>query len=233
METQDAVKQAQFSILAKRAAFAYMLWNSVGVFGAHNFYLGRKRNATLQLITLILVAAALGAGVALFIVEGVEVPMDIVNDPNMASEMVTEILDDQGLLAGIALGAILVGGLLMLLLVIWLILDGFATQGRVSRFNRRLLDRLVDHPEQRQLALFNSRVKNVGLAYILLLLLGFLGGHCFYLRRRGAGMLHIVFILAPPINLAWLFVELFLVHKWVARHNATLMEETFGADLLA
>ncbi|GIP62660.1 MULTISPECIES: TM2 domain-containing protein [Virgibacillus] len=84
----------------------------------------------------------------------------------------------------------------------------------------------------------NRKGKNMLLAYVLLIFLGSLGIHRFYLNRKGSAIAQLllsvigwitVFIIIGFIPLAivyiWLFVDLFLIPGMVNRENEIIEKE--------
>src|SRR5690606_10755064 len=90
--------------------------------------------------------------------------------------------------------------------------------------------------DTRALMAFESDKKSAGLAFVLWLLLGGVGGHRFYLGRTGSAVAQLLlfligwltvwvvvgFLLLIPLGI-WLLVDLFLISGMVQQHNDALM----------
>jgi TM2 domain-containing membrane protein YozV len=90
---------------------------------------------------------------------------------------------------------------------------------------------------------FESRKKSAGVAYLLLIFLGGLGAHRFYLGRTGSAIGQLVlfilgwatavivvgFFLLAALGI-WLIVDLFLVPGIAERHNGELMKSLAAAS---
>jgi TM2 domain-containing membrane protein YozV len=82
---------------------------------------------------------------------------------------------------------------------------------------------------------FEAEKKSAGLAFVLCWLLGIWGAHRFYLNRPHAIVMLIITIISIPlcffligfVGLAttwiWMFVDLFLVSRWVKEHNTLVL----------
>jgi TM2 domain-containing membrane protein YozV len=90
--------------------------------------------------------------------------------------------------------------------------------------------------DPQRMMMYETQKKSVGLAYVLLIFLGWFGAHRFYLGRTGSGIALIVltglsfvgsFILIGLLGYfvvaAWLFVDLFLTAGMVSEYNTRLL----------
>jgi len=97
-----------------------------------------------------------------------------------------------------------------------------------------MVDRKIDGPssDARAVMMFQSRSRSVGVAYLLLLLLGGLGVHRFYLGSREIGILMLVCTILglalrfPLVITAIIFIyDLFTIPSRVRQYNDELMAE--------
>lgn len=90
--------------------------------------------------------------------------------------------------------------------------------------------------DPQRMMMYEAQKKSVGLAYVLLIFLGWFGAHRFYLGRQGSAVALLVltilsfigsFILIGIVGYfvvaAWLFVDLFLTAGMVTEHNTKLL----------
>jgi TM2 domain-containing membrane protein YozV len=90
--------------------------------------------------------------------------------------------------------------------------------------------------DPQRMMMYETQKKSVGLAYVLLIFLGWFGAHRFYLGHQGSAIAIIVltvlsffgsFILIGFFGYfvvaAWLFVDLFLTAGMVAEYNNKLL----------
>lgn len=90
--------------------------------------------------------------------------------------------------------------------------------------------------DPQRMMLYETQKKSMGVAYLLLIFLGWFGVHRFYLGRQGSGIALIVltilsffgsFILIGIFGYfvvaAWLFVDLFLTAGMVSEYNNKLL----------
>lgn len=98
---------------------------------------------------------------------------------------------------------------------------------------------MTEKPEQsapgdvQKLMAFEASKKSAGVAYLLWLFLGGIGGHRFYLGHAGVGIGMIVALIASlflagiPI-LVWWIIEFFLVPSNVSKANHALISQLEG-----
>lgn len=90
--------------------------------------------------------------------------------------------------------------------------------------------------DPQRMMMYETQKKSVGLAYVLLLFLGWFGAHRFYLGRQGSAIALVIltvlsflgsFILIGFVGYfvvaAWLFVDLFLTAGMVSEYNSKLL----------
>ena len=95
--------------------------------------------------------------------------------------------------------------------------------------------------DARKLMLFEANKKSVGVAYLLWLFLGGLGGHRFYAQRTGSAiailLLTIFGILLASIGVGllllviagiWVLVDAFLIPGWIRNYNNLLATQLGG-----
>jgi len=80
--------------------------------------------------------------------------------------------------------------------------------------------------DARELLLLEQEVKNQGknmvVAYVLWYFLGIVGGHRFYLGKKGSAIAQLILtltLIGAVITAIWWLVDAFLVHTWVKDHN--------------
>ena len=87
-----------------------------------------------------------------------------------------------------------------------------------------------------QMMLIEQRVTNdgpsAGVAWLLLIFLGLLGAHRFYLGRAGSGVLMILANLTVIGGFIWLFIDLFLLNGMV-RHRREEVRDRLTTRMLA
>ncbi|TJY39894.1 TM2 domain-containing protein [Cohnella pontilimi] len=83
--------------------------------------------------------------------------------------------------------------------------------------------------DARQLMLLESEVKSQGknmfLAYVLWYFLGLLGGHRFYMQKKGSAVAMLILsitVIGLIVTGIWIIVDAFLLHTWVKDHNRQL-----------
>lgn len=83
-------------------------------------------------------------------------------------------------------------------------------------------------PDTYALMQFQSRVRSVGVAYLLWVSLGIFGAHRFYLGRTGTAIAQLILTLTLVgliINIVWLLVDLFVIPDLVHTCNQKLLDE--------
>ena len=80
--------------------------------------------------------------------------------------------------------------------------------------------------DARELLLLEQEVKNQGknmvVAYVLWYFRGIVGGHRFYLGKKGSAIAQLILtltLIGAVITAIWWLVDAFLVHTWVKDHN--------------
>ncbi len=73
-----------------------------------------------------------------------------------------------------------------------------------------------------------AQEKDVGVAYLLWLFLGIFGGHKFYLRKQGMGVLYL--LTAGLLFIGW-FIDLFTLPSQVDDYNESVFKQQERDDL--
>ncbi|MGI9311288.1 MAG: NINE protein [bacterium] len=67
--------------------------------------------------------------------------------------------------------------------------------------------------------------REIGMAYVLLILAGLLGGHRFYVGQKGTAIVILILtisVVGAIVSVAWVIVDIFLLPEMVARKNNQL-----------
>ena len=79
--------------------------------------------------------------------------------------------------------------------------------------------------DARAMMLFEANKKTALVAYLLWFFVGFLGGHNFYLKRKGVAIVQLILsitIVGLVITAVWVLVDAFLIPGWVREQNNQL-----------
>jgi TM2 domain-containing membrane protein YozV len=79
--------------------------------------------------------------------------------------------------------------------------------------------------DARAMMMFEVNKKEVCVAYVLWLFLGYFGAHNFYLKRTGIAVLQLLLtltIVGMAITVFWHLADAFLIPGWVRRENSLL-----------
>lgn len=79
--------------------------------------------------------------------------------------------------------------------------------------------------DARAMMLFEANKKTALVAYLLWFFLGFLGGHNFYLKRKGAAIAQLILtitVVGAIITGIWIVIDAFLIPGWVRQQNNQL-----------
>ena len=80
-----------------------------------------------------------------------------------------------------------------------------------------------------------NEASNVVVAYLLLIFLGIIGAHRFYMGRTGSGAAMLILtltVVGMPITLIWAFVDLFLL-PGIAREEREAMRQRLITEAIA
>jgi TM2 domain-containing membrane protein YozV len=82
--------------------------------------------------------------------------------------------------------------------------------------------------DARAMMLFEANRKTALVAYLLWFFVGFLGGHNFYLKRKGVAIAQLILsitVVGLIITAVWVLVDAFLIPGWVREQNNQLAKE--------
>ncbi len=81
----------------------------------------------------------------------------------------------------------------------------------------------------------SNEANNIVVAYLLLIFLGLIGAHRFYMGRTGSGVAMLILtltVIGLPVTLIWAFVDLFLL-PGMAREDREAMRQRLTTEAIA